>query len=136
MATVQITLPDQLAQEAASGGDETGHNQTGARRRAPMSEGTDYEFEWDDAKASGNLVKHGVDFMDAMTVLLDPLAMTRFDDEHSDDEERWVSLGRAANQQLLLVVHTFSATGPNTALVRLISARPATRREHEQYEQG
>ena len=51
-----------------------------------MIEGADYEFEWDDAKAEGNLGKHGVDFMDAMTVLLDPLAMTRFDDEHSDDE--------------------------------------------------
>jgi len=101
-----------------------------------MTEGTDYEFEWDDAKAATNLAKHGVDFMDAMSVLLDPLAMTRFDDEHSDDEERWVSVGRAGNGQLLLVVHTFSATGPNTALIHLISARPATAREREQYEQG
>ncbi len=42
-----------------------------------MSEGTDYEFEWDNAKAESNLAKHGVDFMDAMSVLLDPLAMTR-----------------------------------------------------------
>lgn len=74
--------------------------------------------------------------MDAMTVLLDPLAMTRFDDAHGDDEERWVSLGRATNGQFLLVVHTFNSAGPNTALVRLISARPATRRELEQYEQG
>lgn len=101
-----------------------------------MSDGTDYEFEWEDAKAESNLAKHGVDFMDAMSVLLDPLAMTRFDDEHSDDEERWVSVGRAGSDQLLLMVHTFSATGPNTALVRLISARPATRREREQYEAG
>ncbi len=100
-----------------------------------MSTGTDYEFEWDDGKAERNLAKHAVDFMDAMSVLLDPLAMTRFDDEHTDEEERWVSLGRAANGQLLLIVHTFSATGPNTALVRLISARQATRREREQYEQ-
>jgi uncharacterized protein len=100
-----------------------------------MSESTDYEFEWDDAKAESNLAKHGVDFTDAMTVLLDPLALTRFDDEHSDDEERLVSLGRAANEQLVLAVHTFNATGPNTALVRLISARPATRQEREQYEQ-
>ena len=100
-----------------------------------MSESTDYEFEWDDAKAESNLAKHGVDFTDAMSVLLDPLALTRFDDEHTDDEERWVSLGRTANDQLVLVVHTFNATGPNTALVRLISARPATRQEREQYEQ-
>ena len=101
-----------------------------------MSEGTSYEFEWDDSKAESNLAKHGVDFVDAMGVLLDPLAMTRFDDEHSDDEERWVSVGRAGNDQLLLVVHTFSATGPNTALVRLISERLAARREREQYEKG
>lgn len=100
-----------------------------------MIEGADYEFEWDDAKAESNLGKHGVDFTDAMTVLLDPLAMTRFDDEHSNDEQRWISLGRAANGQLMLVIHTFSATGPNTALVRLISARLATRHEREQYEQ-
>ena len=101
-----------------------------------MIEGADYEFEWDDVKAESNLAKHGVDFMDAMSVLLDPLAMTRFDDEHSDDGERWVSVGRAGNGQLLLVIHTFSATGSNLALVRLISARPVTQREREQYEQG
>lgn len=56
--------------------------------------------------------------------------MTRYDDEHSEDEERWGS----RNDRLLLVVHTFASTGPNTALVRLISARLATRREREQYE--
>jgi uncharacterized DUF497 family protein len=100
-----------------------------------MIEGADYEFEWDDAKAVSNLGKHGVNFTDAMTVLLDPLAMTRIDDEHGTEEERWVSLGRAANGKLLLVIHTFSATGSNTALIRLMSARPATRREREQYEQ-
>ncbi len=76
------------------------------------------------------------DFMDAMGGLLDPMAMTRFNAEHSDEEERWVSVGRAGNEQLLVVVHTFSTTAPNTALVRLISARPATRRECEQYEKA
>lgn len=101
-----------------------------------MSETIDYEFEWDDTKAESNRVKHGVDFMDAMSVLLDPLAMTRFDTEHDDEEDRWLSVGRASNGQLLLIVHTFSTTGPNSALVRLISARAATRREREQYEQG
>ncbi|MSQ52269.1 MAG: BrnT family toxin [Betaproteobacteria bacterium] len=101
-----------------------------------MSQGTDYEFEWDDAKAESNLAKHGVDFMDAMNVLLDPLAMTFYDNENSDDEERWVSLGCTTNGRLLLVVHTFSAAGPNAALVRVISARAATRREREQYERG
>ena len=97
---------------------------------------TDYEFDWDDSKAAANLHKHGVDFRDAMTVLLDPLAMTFFDNEHSQDEERWVSVGRSSVGTLLLVIHTFVGTGPRTALVRIISARPATRHERQQYEQG
>lgn len=98
--------------------------------------GTDYEFDWDDAKAASNLTKHGVDFREAMTVMLDPLAMTFFDNEHSQDEERWISVGRSSAGSLLLVVHTFTATGPTSALVRIISARAATRNERRQYEQG
>ncbi len=100
-----------------------------------MTAGTDYEFEWDDAKAEANARKHDVDFMEAMGVFVDPLTLTRYDDEHSEDEERWISLGQSRNARLLLVVHTFVSTGPNTAMVRLISARLATRREREQYEQ-
>lgn len=101
-----------------------------------MSQSVDYEFEWDDAKAEVNRRKHGVEFLEAMSVLADPLALTRFDDAHSDEEDRWVTLGRSAQDRLLVVVHTFTSTGPSTALVRLISARPATRREREQYEAG
>jgi uncharacterized protein len=97
---------------------------------------TDYEFDWDDGKAATNLTKHKVDFRQAMTVMLDPLAMTSFDTEHSDDEDRWVSVGRSSEGALLLVIHTFVGTGPSTALVRIISARPATRNERQQYEQG
>ena len=94
-----------------------------------------YEFEWDDAKAASNLAKHGVDFNEAMGVMLDPLTMTRYDEEHSGDEDRWVSLGRSDHARLLVVVRTFSATGTNTALVRVISAPAPTKREREQYEQ-
>lgn len=97
---------------------------------------TDYEFDWDDNKAAINLDKHGVDFREAMTVILDPLAMTFFDAEHSQDEERWISVGRSSEGALLLLVHTFTATGPSSALVRIISARAATRNERRQYEQG
>lgn len=56
---------------------------------------TSFEFEWDGAKAIFNLRKHGVDFDEAMGVFLDPLAMTRYDDEHSESETRWVTLGRS-----------------------------------------
>jgi uncharacterized DUF497 family protein len=101
-----------------------------------MSATIDYEFDWDDTKAAANLLKHGVEFSEAMTVLLDPLAMTFYDAEHSDEEERWVSVGRSVNGALLVAVHTFVASGPSSALVRIISARPATKRERQQYEQG
>jgi uncharacterized protein len=101
-----------------------------------MSVLTDYEFDWDDNKAVINLQKHGVDFADAMTVLSDPLAMTFFDSEHSNDEERWVTVGRSVQGTLLLVIHTFTSTGPSSAQIRLISARRASKREQQQYEQG
>ena len=101
-----------------------------------MSQGTDYEFEWDDAKAEGNFTKHGVDFMEAMSVLRDPLLMTRFDDDHSEDEDRWVSLGRASSGKLLLVVHTYTAVSAQHVLVQMISARRPTKREARQYAEG
>lgn len=93
----------------------------------------DLEIAWDPAKARTNLAKHGVTFEEAATVLLDPLALTVFDAAHSDDEERWFTLGRSRQGTLLAVAHTYQVTGPNTARVRIISARPATRRERDQY---
>lgn len=95
-----------------------------------------YEFEWDEAKAADNERKHGVDFELAMTVFLDPLALTLFDEEHSEDEERWVTIGQADNGAHLVVVHAFTPNGPDTALVRIISARAATRRERQAYREG
>jgi uncharacterized protein len=96
----------------------------------------DYEFDWDDAKAAANEAKHGVTFLQAMTVLSDALAVTLYDAVHSQDEERWISLGQTSEGSLLVVVHTFVETGPTSALVRIISARPATKNERKQYEQG
>jgi uncharacterized DUF497 family protein len=91
------------------------------------------EIAWDPAKARTNLAKHGVSFAQATTVLLDPLALTVFDAAHSIEEERWFTLGRTAQGTLLAVAHTWHVTGSNAARVRIISARPATRRERDQY---
>ena len=100
----------------------------------------DIEFDWDDAKARSNLRKHGVDFLEAMTVFADPLAITDFDEEHSNDEDRFVSVGRAQSGRLLLLVHTFSevqlAGEPPYSWVRIISAREPTAHERRRYEQG
>jgi uncharacterized protein len=92
------------------------------------------EITWDAAKAHSNLTKHGVTFAQAATVLLDPLAVTIFDTVHSQHEERWSTLGLSSEGKLLAVAHTFQSMGAGRAGVRIISAREATRREREQYE--
>jgi hypothetical protein len=99
-------------------------------------EGTpmDLNVTWDPTKAETNQGKHGVSFGQAAGVLLDPLALTVFDEAHSEHEERWFTLGRSLSGQLLAVAHTYQVSGLTTASVRIISARAATRRERTQYE--
>ena len=92
-----------------------------------------YDITWDPTKAASNIVKHGVSFTEAATVLLDSLALTIFDAANSDLEERWFTLGMTSQARLLAVSHTFMSATPNP-LVRIISARQATRRERQQYE--
>lgn len=93
-----------------------------------------YRFAWDAAKAASNARKHGVRFELAATVFRDPLALSRYDDGHGADDERWVTLGQAETGALLVVVHTFEDDG-HDARIRIISARPATAHEQRQYEQ-
>lgn len=85
---------------------------------------------WDPAKALHNKTKHGVDFEEAATVFRDPLLLVQPDLEHSQEEERWIALGKSVRQLLLVVVHT---EGEQT--IRLISARKAEPRERRRYEQ-
>jgi uncharacterized protein len=87
------------------------------------------EAEWDPAKARANLRKHGVRFADAVTALEDASAISVR--EEGADEERWVSIGMDSLARILVVVYTW-----RDERVRLISARPATRREAQQYEEG
>ncbi len=94
----------------------------------------DLDVTWDAAKAQSNIAKHGVTFAEAASILLDPLALTVFDEAHGEGEERWFTLGRAGGGKLLAVSHTFQPSGPDSAQVRLVSAREATRRERDQYE--
>ncbi len=61
------------------------------------------EFTWDPTKATSNATKHGVTFNQAATVLLDQLALTVFDSEHSEYEERWFTLGVSSDGKLLAV---------------------------------
>jgi uncharacterized protein len=89
------------------------------------------DFEWDDAKAESNERKHGVTFTEAMTVFADPLSVTGYDPGHAGDEDRFLTMGLSVSGRLLVVSHTDRGD-----LVRIISAREATRRERKDYEDG
>jgi uncharacterized protein len=87
-------------------------------------------FEWDDKKARSNFRKHGVRFDEASTVFGDALSLTIPDPAHSEVEDRLITLGRSHRGKLFVVVHT--ERGDN---IRIISARLASRRERQVYEE-
>lgn len=91
------------------------------------------KFEWDSAKAAANARKHGVSFEEAQSVFYDEFAVQFFDDEHSGDEERFLLLGMSTEANLLLVCHCERDAG---TIIRIISARKATRRESSFYGSG
>ena len=88
------------------------------------------QFVWDREKAAANLRKHGVDFEEAATAFGDPLSITIPDPDHSTGEERWLLIGEGRAGRLLVVAHT-----ERRDEIRLITARPATRRERQTYEE-
>ena len=89
------------------------------------------DFEWDDAKAESNEEKHGVTFAEAMTIFADTLSVTGYDPRHSDEEDRFLTMGMSVEGRLLVVSHT-----DRSDAVRIISAREASRRERKDYEDG
>jgi uncharacterized DUF497 family protein len=115
----------------------TGHGLL-IRRLVEYLEGTimevQNEFEWDGFKARQNAKRYGVRFERAATVFLDSNALSLFDEQHSEDEDRWITLGLDRTGALLVVSHTFREQTPISARVRLISARKPTRTEVKQYE--
>ena len=94
-----------------------------------------YTLEWDPVKTKENLRKHRVSFDRAAEVILDPLAVSIFDEEHSEHEERWVSIGKDRRGSLLILIHTFLEVSPEECRIRIISARKANKRETKQYEE-
>jgi uncharacterized DUF497 family protein len=86
---------------------------------------------WDPSKATANLKKHKVSFEEASTALADPLAITGADPDHSVGEARWITFGFSNRQRLLAVAHTEEGD-----IIRIISARAATRPERRLYEEG
>ncbi len=91
------------------------------------------KFEWDKNKENSNIKKHDVTFEQASYVFADKYALNKYDTEHSDDEDRWILLGKSLNETLLLVVHTFKDS-EGIEFVRIISARKATKSEKQIYQ--
>jgi hypothetical protein len=86
------------------------------------------DFEWDPSKAKTNLRKHGVSFHEAATVLRDPLGITIYDPDHSEDEDRYITIGTSGGGRFLMVAHTERGDR-----IRII-ARELTRAEREAHE--
>jgi len=85
-------------------------------------------FEWDPWKAKRNLAKHGVSFDEARTVFDDDLFLVFGDPDHSTEEDRFLILGQSREGRLLVVAYT-----ERSDLIRIISARRATRQEQRVY---
>ena len=90
-------------------------------------------FEWDEKKNKANIRKHGVAFEEAMTVFLDENAILFDDPEHSDREERFLLLGMSTEAKVMIVCHCFRQSD---TVIRIISARKATRKEEQRYAEG
>ena len=91
---------------------------------------SDLSFEWDERKNRENKRKHGVSFEEAQTVFLDERALRFYDPDHSADEDRFILLGLSFALRELVVCHCYRAGG---SVIRIISARRATRREAAAY---
>jgi hypothetical protein len=91
-------------------------------------------FEWDEAKAKSNERKHGVRFDDAMLAFADPFALVE-QDRIEGGELRWQTLGLVGGVVLLLVAHTVRGEAEDE-IIRIISARKASRKERERYDEN
>lgn len=87
------------------------------------------EFEWDPAKAGGNVKKHRVSFDEAITVFYDPLAATFEDPHHSVGERRFITVGYSSRGRMFVVAHAERGES-----IRIISARLATAQERKRHE--
>lgn len=91
------------------------------------------KFEWDKKKNNKNISKHGVNFVEASTAFLDDNALLIKDDKHSKEEERFILLGMSSMANLLVICHCYRS---KDEIIRIISARKATKKEEKQYVEG
>jgi uncharacterized protein len=90
------------------------------------------KFVWDPTKEKTNIQKHKISFTESCYVFADQYLLTLFDEQHSEDEDRWITLGQTPNGKILVVVHTFRKID-DMEVIRIISSRKATRKEAKEY---
>ena len=90
----------------------------------------DINFEWDEKKSLENERKHGMTFEEAQTVFLDEHAISYYDPDHSEDEDRFIMLGLSIKMRALIVCHCYRS---DDKVIRIISARKANKIEAAAY---
>jgi len=93
-------------------------------------------FDWDDAKARRNRIKHKVSFDEARSIFGDRFLVTFPDEKHSQVEDRFISIGTSSKNRVILVVHTEYDEDDAIIIIRFINARKATPAEREVYEKA
>ncbi len=88
-------------------------------------------FQWDPNKARANERKHGISFNEASSAFGDPLSLTIYDPDHSRHEKRYILIGETMSRRLIVISHAEKGN-----MIRIISARPATKRERKTYEEN
>jgi uncharacterized DUF497 family protein len=96
----------------------------------------DYNFEWDPKKARSKREKQGVAFEEAATVFRDPRALNMYDPDHSDTEDRWVTLGVSGSGRLLVVCHTYIEEPGDSAAIPHLLRPPADREGDSELRRG
>jgi len=92
------------------------------------------EYEWDEEKNKSNKKKHGISFIEAATVFEDAHAVEVYDPDSDPQEERFVTIGLSLKQRILTVVNVIREKRNNQEVIRIISARKATKKERGFYE--
>ncbi len=95
-----------------------------------------YKFDWDPTEEKTNISKQKVSFRKAATLFRDPNQLSIYDEEHSEYEDRWITIGIDTGGVLRVVAHTFKQISESLCEIRIISARKATSTEARQYREG
>lgn len=88
------------------------------------------KFEWDEKKNKTNIEKHGISFEEESSVFQDEESLIMVDDNHSQEEDRFILIGFSFKANLLVVCHCYRE---KDSIIRIISARKADRNERKQY---